>query len=140
MVQELCRILTHTVEHNVLEDHLQIPTHMNREAESAMGQERASLIAEAIQALYLRDASTAQQLRARETMAELRNQHQQTPQLRNELTGVTEEGTSIRESTPAALALAGDREKAAEQQLQYDRFVQERKHAVIRLENTTQDP
>ena len=105
------------VEQQVSEHHLQIVTQMNRVAKSSMSEQRASLIAEAIQALQQCAEGTARQLQERgdraaqllrardeldeqlnnqftslgqQTAAELQTHHQQTLQLKNELTRVTE--------------------------------------------------
>ena len=137
MVWELQRIDQAFVQ-SVSEHHLQHLTHMNRSAGILMGEQRTSLITEAIQALQRRHESTAQQIRARDklneqlnnqiislreqTMTELQTEHrqnaQQTPQLRTELTTLTEEGHRSRESILSAFVLVDERGRVAELQQQ----------------------
>ena len=66
-VQELHRI-EQTFEQNVSEHHLQILTQMNRVAKRCVGEQRAILNTDAIQALHMPDERTAQQSRARDEL------------------------------------------------------------------------
>ena len=85
MVQELHRI-EQTVEQNVSQQNLHFLTQMTRIAERSMSEQRASLIMEAIQALHMRDESTAQQLRARDELNE---------QLNNQITSLKKQTVSV---------------------------------------------
>ena len=84
----------------------------------------------AAQQLRRLDESTAQQLRPddelneqlkneitslrQQTGSELQTQHQQKLQLRNKSTRLPEEGSRLRESTPSAVMLAEETDKASD--------------------------
>ena len=78
----------------------------------------------------MRDEGTAHPLRARDELNEQLS-------ISKQLTRVTEGGNRERKSSPSALMLADERERAAESRHRYDRVVQKRNHVASRLESST---